>query len=48
VGNILKASLCKQDHGIAMRFGLCLPKNGDDFDPVERWDDFLRTITAGF
>jgi uncharacterized Zn-finger protein len=44
--NVLKASLCrKQDHGIAMRFGLCLPGNGEDFDPVEHWDDFLCTVT---
>ncbi|KAL2193975.1 hypothetical protein P885DRAFT_43990, partial [Corynascus similis CBS 632.67] len=45
-GNILRASLCKyQDHNIAMRFGLCLPKNGEDFDPVEHWDDFSCTVT---
>ncbi|KAH6850199.1 hypothetical protein B0I37DRAFT_428192 [Chaetomium sp. MPI-CAGE-AT-0009] len=47
VGNILKASLCKdQDHGVAMRFGLCLPRKGEDFDPVEHWDDFLCTVTV--
>jgi hypothetical protein len=47
-GSILKASLCKfQDHGIAMRFGLCLPNNGenDSFDPVEHWDFFTCTVT---
>ncbi|SPQ20051.1 b226b31c-ec1d-4b71-8ca7-9485d6eda6f1 [Thermothielavioides terrestris] len=45
-GNILKASLCRaRDHGVAMRFGLNLPNNGQPFDPVEHWDFFLCTVT---
>lgn len=43
--NPLKASLCKkQDHGIAMRFGLAWPE-GEDFDPLEHFDFTQCTVT---
>jgi hypothetical protein len=43
--HILKASLCKKDdHGIAMLFGLTCPE-GQEFDSVEHFDFSRCTVT---
>lgn len=44
--SMLTASLCKgPDHGIAMKFGILEPADGEAFDPLKHFNHSQRTVT---